>query len=340
MDPNGDLDPSDHLEVINLSIGVPVIGNPDDAFSQAVDNAVRARVVAAVAAGNYGNGSRAINSPGCARKALTVGTSARSNDQEIADFSSRGPMTWTGQSGSEWTILKPNVVAPGVDICAAKATQNNIEAADCVDSSHLSLSGTSMATPHVAGIAALVRHLNPSWTSEEVQQAIINGAIPLLFRARESGHGRVSAPLAIRHASPPPTVFIEQISTQVELNKTIVIESRATSGLARLDLEIVTEDVLTQPNPPWVSLATLPLSGTFSRQNINVDMHAFLGSAQIFRATVTDLRGVQSSSLGFVALDVAKWRWPYPGLITPSGSSIPLIYSSTLPAFPMQLSIR
>jgi minor extracellular serine protease Vpr len=99
----------------------------------------------------------------------------------IADFSSRGPR------GVD-SILKPDIAAPGEAIVAAKMGGGDAA---------LSLSGTSMAAPHVAGVAALVLDANPSWTPEQVKAAIMNTAVDLAdpFSAQTplQGAGRVDA---------------------------------------------------------------------------------------------------------------------------------------------------
>ena len=88
-------------------------GTPDDAMSQAVDNATARGVVVVVAAGNSGPSEQSIGSPGTARRAITVGASDKSD--RLASFSSRGPVIW--ENGA---ILKPDIVAPGVSICSTR----------------------------------------------------------------------------------------------------------------------------------------------------------------------------------------------------------------------------
>ncbi|MBI4019925.1 MAG: S8 family serine peptidase, partial [Candidatus Aenigmarchaeota archaeon] len=78
IDPNSDGDPSDHLGVCSMSLGGQ--GNPDDAFSTAVDEAVRNGVVLTISAGNSGPGSQTIGSPGTAREAITVGAACKPKD--------------------------------------------------------------------------------------------------------------------------------------------------------------------------------------------------------------------------------------------------------------------
>ncbi len=167
IDPNQDGDPSDHLDVINLSIGGPV-GHPDDLMSSALDEAVEAGVVAIVAAGNAGPNRFTINSPGTSRLAITV--SAMNKQSELAWFSSKGPSVWRDADRNLMTAMKPEVTAPGVSICAARASQAWSGFANfCEDQRHVRLSGTSMATPMVAGAAALILQRNPGLTPQQVK---------------------------------------------------------------------------------------------------------------------------------------------------------------------------
>lgn len=183
-DPNQDGNTSDHVDVISMSLGGS--GDPDDATSLAVDAASAVGVVSVIAAGNDGPGttkSGNINSPGTARSAITVAASCEraliNRDyrctQPIASFSSRGPLYWKGIN-----LLKPDIAAPGVGICAAKsATSYYYWVTDCLDSQHYSLSGTSMATPHVAGVVALLRQSQPTLTPSQVKDLIKSTAIDL-----------------------------------------------------------------------------------------------------------------------------------------------------------------
>jgi subtilisin family serine protease len=84
---------------------------------------------------------------------------------EITDFSSRGPSTTTGGD-----ILKPDIAAPGNDVVAAVAPPaNHGRTFDF-------MSGTSMASPHIAGIGALVKALHPTWLPSEIKSAIMTSA--------------------------------------------------------------------------------------------------------------------------------------------------------------------
>ncbi|MBW2966490.1 S8 family serine peptidase [Candidatus Woesearchaeota archaeon] len=199
VDPNQDKDFSDHVNIISMSLGGS--GNPDDPVSQAVDTAVENGIVAVIAAGNSGPRERSIGSPGTARKAITVGASDKTDN--IAYFSSRGPVIWPNG-----TIIKPDIVAPGVGICAAQ-WDAAWQARQCIDTEHVAISGTSMATPHVAGAAALLLQKNPDWTPDEIKMALRNTAIDIGKDINTQGYGRIDALNAIKHAGIPAIAKIE-----------------------------------------------------------------------------------------------------------------------------------
>ena len=95
----------------------------------------------------------------------------------FADFSSRGPSSLEG--------LKPDVSAPGVIIYSAAARTGNASSGVVDPSGFLAISGTSQATPHVAGAAALIKQLNPSFTPEQIKSALISSATTDVFTASE-----------------------------------------------------------------------------------------------------------------------------------------------------------
>jgi serine protease AprX len=114
-----------------------------------------------VAAGNSGPAQKTIGSPGAAAKALTVGAMADPGEKgfNIASFSSRG----TTADGR----MKPDIAAPGYNITAAKANSSN---------QYVTYSGTSMATPFVAGTVALMLDANPSLTPDQVKSNLFTTA--------------------------------------------------------------------------------------------------------------------------------------------------------------------
>ena len=152
---------ADGMNVINLSIGEPEVQPNRDIVVKALDNAAAAGVVPVVAAGNdYDTGGLGtIDSPGNAPAAISVAASTMGNGDgtrpdHIADFSSAGPTPVSLQ-------LKPDVTAPGVDVLSSVPAH----AFELLD-------GTSMATPHVAGGAALLLQRHPTWTVEQVKSAL------------------------------------------------------------------------------------------------------------------------------------------------------------------------
>nr|BFE54200.1 S8 family serine peptidase [Saccharothrix mutabilis subsp. capreolus] len=173
-------------DVVNLSLGggdTPEI----DPLEEAVNRlSAEKGTLFVIAAGNSG-GPETVGSPGSADAALTVGAVDRAD--KIAPFSSRGPRVGDG-------AVKPDVTAPGVDIVAAKSSAGVIGTP--VDPTHVSLSGTSMATPHVAGAAALLAQQHPDWTGAQIKAALTASAKhnPDLT-AFDQGAGRVDLAKAI-----------------------------------------------------------------------------------------------------------------------------------------------
>ncbi|CAG6390780.1 Subtilase family protein [Actinacidiphila cocklensis] len=118
-----------------------------------------------IAAGNDGSAAGTVGSPGSADAALTVG--AVDKDSALADFSSRGPRV-----GDD--AVKPDVTAPGVDITAAAAPGSVIDQEVGENPpGYLTISGTSMATPHVAGAAADLAQEHPDWTGQQIKAALV-----------------------------------------------------------------------------------------------------------------------------------------------------------------------
>ena len=207
-DPNGDGNYADHLEVCSMSLGG--YGNPDDPQSLAVDTATANGVVFTIAAGNSGPSFGTVESPGCARRAITVAASCKTGEigtnptcaTPIASFSSRGPVTWTDANGQAQTLAKPDLASPGVHICAAEFG-SWFSASRCLDAGHISISGTSMATPHVAGVAALLRQAHPEMTPQQIKDTLVGSTRTLGQDARLQGTGEIDALAALNLAGVP-----------------------------------------------------------------------------------------------------------------------------------------
>lgn len=182
IDPNQDGDTSDHADIISMSLGGK--GQSDDPVCQAVESAISAGVVVVAAAGNDGPSLGTVASPGLAPDAITVG--AIDGDGVLANFSSRG----TSPSLS----IKPEVSAPGVSINSTVPFSN---AARASPTGYAVMSGTSMATPHVSGGAALLLQMHPAWTPLQVKSALISGAAKLRESVWTAGAGGMWIPTSI-----------------------------------------------------------------------------------------------------------------------------------------------
>ncbi|MZD08516.1 S8 family serine peptidase [Streptomyces sp. SID5785] len=175
-------------DIVNLSLGGP--DSPGvDPLEQAVDTYTEQGVLFAIAAGNEGPGASTVGSPGAAEGALTVAAVDKSD--KLADFSSRGPLV--ADSG-----IKPDVSAPGVDITAASAPGNAI-AKEVGENppGYMTISGTSMATPHVAGAAALLKQQHPQWKAAELKGVLTASAKDVGYTAFEQGSGRIQSDKAL-----------------------------------------------------------------------------------------------------------------------------------------------
>ncbi|MFS0694423.1 S8 family peptidase [Streptomyces nitrosporeus] len=168
-------------DIVSMSLGSDG-GTADDPSSQAVERlSATSDSLFVVAAGNSGPGRSTIGSPGAAPSALTVGAVDKSD--ALAGFSSRGPV------GDERAI-KPDVTAPGVGIVAARAAGTAM--GTVVDGHYTSANGTSMATPHVAGAAALLAQRRPDWSGERIKAALTSHTTASeAYTVHEQGNGRI-----------------------------------------------------------------------------------------------------------------------------------------------------
>jgi len=310
IDPNQDGDFSDKADIISMSIGG--FGDPDDPVSQAVDNAVDAGVIVTVAAGNSGPSLQTINSPGTARKAITVGASAK--DDSIADFSSRGPVVWNSQS-----IIKPDVVAPGVNICAAE-WDSWLSDSRCLDDYHIAISGTSMATPHVAGVAALVKQAHSNWSASEIKAVIKNTGNDIGSSVLDRGNGRIDAFNAVSQKDNPPIAELEPIST-TETTKTI-------RGRIKTD-DFKSWSLAYSPSPP--SVPETDWKEMVSSVNLPAGSELYKFTTQlipdgryIIRLVVEELDGQKGIDYGYVNVDKFVIESPLNFDIYRAGDAIPL----------------
>ncbi|OKJ69413.1 S8 family serine peptidase [Streptomyces sp. CB02261] len=169
-------------KIVSMSLGSREPSDGTDPMAQAVNTlSAETGALFVIAAGNSG-APGSIGSPGAADSALTVG--AVDSADQAAYFTSQGP-----RHGDQ--ALKPDLSAPGVDILAARS---QLAAGSGL---YTSLSGTSMATPHIAGVAALLAEKHPDWTGAQLKDALMSSSKTLDASPYALGSGRVDVAAAI-----------------------------------------------------------------------------------------------------------------------------------------------
>jgi serine protease AprX len=178
------------IRVLNLSLSGKGSGDGTDLMSRAIHECVEAGIVVCVAAGNAGPAASTIPAPGAAPDAITVGT--------MRDPGKGGFALWTtsGRGPTADGRVKPDLVGPGYRIVAAKA--------GTADES-VALSGSSMATPFVAGVCALMLAAYPELTPAEVKEILRRTALDFGPEGPDNdyGAGRLDAFAALREAAAP-----------------------------------------------------------------------------------------------------------------------------------------
>ncbi len=273
-------------KVVNMSLGDTDPSDGSDPLSQAVDTlSAQYGTLFVIAAGNAGPES--ISTPGAAAAALTVG--AVDKNDNFASFSSSGPLTGTG-------AMKPDLVAPGVDITAARSQ----EMTDGGTGLYRTLTGTSMATPHVAGSAAIVAQQHPLWTGEQIKEQLMSSAKGLDdqgYSPFELGTGRVDVAAAVTdtvHAtgslflgnytwphdpSDPPVTHDLTFTNDGDSDVTLDLTNNATGGAITLGASTVTV--------PAGGQATVPVTGDPQAAAIGRDAGWIVGTDEATGKAVT-----------------------------------------------------
>ena len=177
LNPDGDLSTTNDVpDVILNSWGVPVglLQPCDQTFWQAIDAVEAAGIVTIFAAGNEGPNPQTLRSP--ADRATTplnsFSVGAVDNSKVIGAFSSRGP------SRCDNTQIKPEIVAPGVNVYSSTK-----------GGAYVYMTGTSMAAPYIAGMVALCREYNPDATVAQIKTALIMSASDLGPTGEDNAYG-------------------------------------------------------------------------------------------------------------------------------------------------------
>ncbi|RAL24338.1 S8 family peptidase [Thermoflavimicrobium daqui] len=163
------------IRIISLSLGSPAtMPYRQDPLAQAAEKAWHHGIVVVAAAGNEGPYAGTISTPGNDPVIITVGAADDKNtkshqDDEIAPFSSRGP-TPDG-------LVKPDIYAPGADICSLNVRGSILDQQlpeNKVNDDYIRLSGTSMATPFLAGVIAQLLEANSQLSPNDIKCILTN----------------------------------------------------------------------------------------------------------------------------------------------------------------------
>ncbi|MFI6874725.1 S8 family serine peptidase [Streptomyces sp. NPDC050400] len=267
-------------KIVSMSLGGAGGADGTDPLSQAVNSlSAETGTLFVIAAGNSGSGPDTVGAPGSAADALTVG--AVDADGRIAGFSSRGPL----KDGR----FKPDVTAPGVNIVSARATGTSM--GHPVDDRYTAADGTSMATPHVAGAAAIVAQAHPDWTGQQIKAALVGTAEPGQEGVFTDGSGEIRAKRATDAkvlASPAtlnfPVVNAEQTDTPSrEVTYTNTTESPVTLNLAA-DFTVGGQPAADGTFTLSESRVTLPARGTAT---VTLTLDASKASSGTYSGAVT-----------------------------------------------------
>ncbi len=221
-------------DIVSMSLGAS--SQPPDEFESIVaivaDQAVRRGVVVVVAAGNDGPGTGTLSSTAAGRYTIAVGASddagtVAGGDDAVASFSSRGP--------AAFGRIAPDLAAPGVGINST-----------WYDGGYRSLSGTSMATPHVSGAAALLLQKNPALSPEQLRGLLVHTTYPIPGSVFERGTGALNITRAV---TTPLTALVGggdrwevQVFPGQSASTRVLIRSNTSADIAlSLSLENITD---------------------------------------------------------------------------------------------------
>jgi hypothetical protein len=210
VDPNQDLDISDHLDVINMSIATYYGSNElMKTFGDIFEKIANLKMVVCVAAGNEGPNYLLFNSLAVSEHVLSVGSC--NSDNNISTFSSRA-------FGINNYGIKPDIVALG----------ENVQILSLLNSTYRN-GGTSIATPGVAGVAALLKQKNKDWTYNQIKSTLMNSTDDLGFNVMEQGAGRVNQGAALGQTT---VIFPQTINWGIASEKSGIITKTCTINIS------------------------------------------------------------------------------------------------------------
>lgn len=203
------------MHIISMSLGG---SSPNDLLQSAVVRAYQAGILLVAAAGNSGNSGGTGDNVGYpAKYSEVIAVAATNSSDQRAYFSSTGPAV--------------ELAAPGVDVLSTY-----------LNSGYKTLNGTSMATPHVSGLAALVKSANPTLTNVAIRKRLTDTAIDLGASGRDPlfGYGLILATAAVQTPAPSPaplTVKLIASSSRVKPGNTVTFTATPSrnTGIQRVE---------------------------------------------------------------------------------------------------------
>lgn len=295
---------AERAPIVSMSLGSMQASDGDDLMADALDGiAEQTGALFVVAAGNQG-APETIGSPGSAERALTVGSVDDPNGA-LSWFSSQGPLVRSG-------ALKPDLAGPGNDVTAARSSDY-----PGGDGSYLTMSGTSMATPHVAGAAAIVKQQHPDYSATQLRAALLSSATDVGLTAYQAGAGvldvaeAVDAPVVASGsgdfgmlawgAAPDPVVRTFEYANRTNAEVTIDLEA------ALADTAWGAEDPMTPDEASAVlstdaASLTIP-AGETRTVTVTADPAKVRAGAQLSGALIASIDGeaVARTALGVIA---------------------------------------
>ncbi|MFH8619897.1 S8 family serine peptidase [Streptomyces sp. NPDC017979] len=287
-------------DVVNMSI----TGNDFpglDVLEEGVNRltATSGTLFTTIAGNNYNDG---IDSPGSAEAGLTLGGVDHSD--VLMPMSDRGPTR--GDGG-----LKPDATAPGDNVVAAA-----VGAGDPATPGYVANTGTSMAAPHAAGAAALLKQKHPTWQAGALKGALAGSAKPGPYTVFEQGHGRIDVAAALARTvlvESPPLSFGRQRWPRHDDTATTRKVTYRNTGTApvTLDLALTGTGPDGKPASPGVfalstDRVTVPAGGTAS---VDVTASGRVSTADgLFTVQLTATGGGQTvRTLGSLDLEVESY---------------------------------
>ena len=173
------------IRIVNISVGSQPGSDKrsQKRLLEAVETLWDAGIVVVAAAGNYGPHCGTVTAPGCCKKIITVGAS---DDETGTEVQGKLCCNYSGRGPTEECVLKPELVAPGSNICSCNAGFRKWGAKPYIEKS-----GTSMATPIVSGAAALLLSKYPQMTNVEVKLKFRESCKDLRLPGNQQGWGLV-----------------------------------------------------------------------------------------------------------------------------------------------------